>query len=655
MLSQKFNLPIFIFLSLILVGGTASLLSSLVYNHRIYPGVKVAGLDLGGKNQKEAFNILEKRINYFKNQGIKIFYGEREWALRAEDIDLDFHLEKTVAQAFKLGREKNFLSRFTSQTVLLIGETDLAVEYSIKEDKLLEYLVNNFSFLEEAPVSSKLVLKNDRFYIIPEKEGREVNFNKLVADIKECLNTLQEKEIKVELKKKNPPLSRLGILGAYQEAQEMIKKPLKLKYEKKYWVIAPKKIISWIEFRLSDHYLPTSSPAPLKLLEGLLTLGDFTQADLVIEKTSSKILETDIKNEEIVSFLKSIASEIEQGPENARFKIEDGRVTLFKLGQEGKKINIEESAKLIKNTLKAATGTSEKEIEIKVETIVPDVSQQNINDLGIKTLIGSGESDFTGSPQNRKHNIRVGAGKLNGILIKPDEEFSVIQALGEVSEQTGFKPELVIKPDRTIPEFGGGLCQVSTTIFRSALYSGLPITERKPHKYVVSYYKPIGMDATIYIPHPDVRFKNDTPGHILIQTRIAGNKLYFDFYGTDDGRKVKIEGPYYTSEWASPGSPEYIETNTLKKGEKKQIEKEHKGVSTVFHRIVMRDGQEILKDSFYSKYKPWNAVFLVGPGGVPPQEEKKKEIAPTKKEALKQEVTKKEIKTEEPKEKEEEE
>ncbi|MCK4919362.1 MAG: VanW family protein, partial [Candidatus Pacebacteria bacterium] len=155
----------------------------------------------------------------------------------------------------------------------------------------------------------------------------------------------------------------------------------------------------------------------------------------------------------------------------------------------------------------------------------------------------TGESNFAGSPSNRRHNITVGAAKFQGVLIGPDDTFSFNTALGNVGPKEGYLPELVIKKGETIPEYGGGLCQVSTTTFRGAVLAGLEITERKNHAYPVQYYAPQGTDATIYPPHPDLQFKNNTPAYILIQTKIIGNKLYFDFYGSDDGREIKTKGP----------------------------------------------------------------------------------------------------------------
>jgi vancomycin resistance protein YoaR len=129
-------------------------------------------------------------------------------------------------------------------------------------------------------------------------------------------------------------------------------------------------------------------------------------------------------------------------------------------------------------------------------------------------------------------------------MIKPGEEFSFNKFLGEVDGVNGFLPELVIKAEGIVPEFGGGLCQVSSTAFRAAMNGGLPITERRNHSFAVVYYAPQGTDATIYPGYTDLRFMNNLPSNLLVWTRIEGSKLYFEYYGTKDNRTVAFEGPY---------------------------------------------------------------------------------------------------------------
>lgn len=243
-------------------------------------------------------------------------------------------------------------------------------------------------------------------------------------------------------------------------------------------------------------------------------------------------------------FLDDIARKIDKDPINATLKAEDGKISVFSLSKNGLKLNKQKSLGTIAEYFENETQTRPSQIIVLAyEEVLPEVSTESIENLGITSLIGEGRSNFRGSPKNRIFNIKVATNRFNGVLIKPGEEFSFVKILGEVDGEHGYLPELVIKKDKTEPEFGGGICQVSTTAFRAAIYSGLEITARKNHAYPVQYYNPQGMDATVYVPRPDLRFLNDTPGHILIQTKIEGTELIFQFYGAHDGRTAKVIGP----------------------------------------------------------------------------------------------------------------
>ncbi|OGN02620.1 MAG: hypothetical protein A2655_02760 [Candidatus Yanofskybacteria bacterium RIFCSPHIGHO2_01_FULL_43_42] len=247
-----------------------------------------------------------------------------------------------------------------------------------------------------------------------------------------------------------------------------------------------------------------------------------------------------ISPERVGVYLASIAPLVNIQPVNAKFILVNGKAEEFIPAKNGQNLNLDASKKLIID----AITNGYKDVNLPVEIIEPAITLDKVNELGIITLIGRGESDFKGSPPSRIHNIKIGSAKYNGTILKPGEEFSFNSILGEVDENNGYQPELTIKNGKLVYEYGGGLCQVSTTLFRSAIMAGLPILERKPHSFPVRYYDPQGYDATIYPGVVDLRFKNDTPNHILIQSRIEGSKLIFDIYGSGDGRKVALNGPF---------------------------------------------------------------------------------------------------------------
>ncbi|MBP9727746.1 MAG: VanW family protein [Candidatus Moranbacteria bacterium] len=292
--------------------------------------------------------------------------------------------------------------------------------------------------------------------------------------------------------------------------------------------------------------------------------------------------ERTIEEDRVRAYVSLLASRVNQEPENALFGVgENDSIIVAQEEKVGRRLNENESVAIILRTLleENRSGLSVP-ITLPTEISQPKIVSADRERLGLKELIGQGTSNFAGSPKNRIFNIKRALEQYENVLIAPGEEFSFVDYLGEVDGEHGYLPELVIKYNKTEPEFGGGICQVSSTVFRAAIYSGLKITERRNHAYAVSYYKPIGMDATIYIPKPDLKFTNNTPGYILMQSHIEGYNLTFRFFGTKDGRTVTIDGPHVL-ERGGDGS-----------------------MKTVFSQEVSNvEGQNYIRDSFWSNYK----------------------------------------------------
>lgn len=292
---------------------------------------------------------------------------------------------------------------------------------------------------------------------------------------------------------------------------------------------------------------------------------------------------------------------------------EDGNYVFEGSARFGKTLN---AAQLYDLVLAELAKEERETILLPLDLEAPTINAtEELAAMGVTDLVGYGYSNFSGSPYNRIHNIGVGMDIFNGTLLAPGEEFSFTTLMGPIDAAHGWKPELVIKGDETKPEYGGGLCQVSSTMFRAALYSGLPITDRKNHSYAVSYYaypSGYGLDATIYDPAPDFRFTNDTDSHLLIQGYTEGYTAYFVFYGNYDGRRVKMEGPvnygYY-----SISEPQTTYTDELAPGVRVLDEYAHTGFKTDWWRtIYYADGTESDRENFHSNYEARPTKYLEG-------------------------------------------
>jgi vancomycin resistance protein YoaR len=321
----------------------------------------------------------------------------------------------------------------------------------------------------------------------------------------------------------------------------------------------------------------------------------------------------------LLSALYPIIQKIQVDPVNAVFAFQNGRVTTFKQSQEGQTVNLP----LLKSVLDSkfirvlkAQKPQAFTIQIPIMVLKPNITTEKVNNLGIKELLSTGTSLFQHSIPNRIYNIKLAAERLNGILVKPGETFSFNKVLGDVSAFTGYQQAYIIKDGKTILGDGGGVCQVSTTLFRALLNAGLPIVERYAHAYRVSYYEqdsPPGLDATVYSPTVDLKFKNDTNNHILIQTSIDPNiqELKFSLYGTKDGREVALSKPIITNQ-IQPPEDSYQDDPTLPKGTVKQIDFSAWGARVTFTREVIRNNKIIISETYRSNYRPWQAIYLRG-------------------------------------------
>lgn len=314
------------------------------------------------------------------------------------------------------------------------------------------------------------------------------------------------------------------------------------------------------------------------------------------------------------NLLNNLAQKVDLPAQEALFQFANNRVTAFKPSINGQALNKKQAEE---DFIKLISPPQSGIIVLSTVIVEPKVKTQDANNLGIKELVGSGKSNFGGSIANRIYNLTLAASRLNGLLIAPKETFSFNQTVGEISDKTGYKPAYVIKEKRTVLDDGGGVCQVSTTLFRAALNTGLPIIERQGHAYRVAYYEQggfsPGLDATVYAPTVDLKIKNDMANYLLMQTKTdtQNSRLTIDFYGTLDGRTTTVSNIKIRDQ-VKPPDDFFQDDPNLPKGQIKQIDWAAWGVKTSFDYKVTR-GEEILQDrTFTTNFQPWQAIYLRG-------------------------------------------
>lgn len=285
-------------------------------------------------------------------------------------------------------------------------------------------------------------------------------------------------------------------------------------------------------------------------------------------------------------------------------------------GLPGQRVDTALAASLTKQAVEQNVALVILPVETFPATVL--VQEPDLQALGIREVVMVGESVFARSPVNRRHNIGVGLSKFSGHLIPQGAVFSFVEVLGPVNASTGYRKELVIQGEETLPDYGGGLCQVSTTAYRGPWEYGLPIVQRKNHSYAVSYYSPQGTDATIYPPNVDMKFKNDTPGALLIQSFFdEQDHAYFIYYGTKDGRQTEVFGPYVTDRVGAPKEERISYTTEIPVGAKRKAGERHDGMKVMWYRSVATSGTGTVFERFFSAYQARPLYWQVG---VTPEE-----------------------------------
>lgn len=598
------------------------------YKNKIYPGVSVGRIDLSGATKSEVKKILNNKINLFNQNGVTFHYGDEKTVLfpviSSFESDLayqiiNFDIDKTVDKAYSIGRNDKFFKNLINKINALIERKSIELVIEINSEEIEKILKEKLSLLESPAQNARLSYikqalpgQNEDYQFIVEEEinGKTINYKNGIIILRSNLVLLNFDSIELTSEEGFPQIYKKDCLNIENKAKAVLDLvPIVLKYNKLESVVEKNTAVDWLILKIN----PDSE-------------------NKQINNSEEKII-VSLNTEEVEKYLQSeLAPKINKTPREAKFEIKDGRVAIFQASSDGVELDVKKNSAKIETEL---INNKNNIIELDAIILSSANSMEKVNDLGIREIIGTGQSNFSGSPANRRHNIKTGANALNGILIKPDEEFSLLKALGDIDGSTGYLQELVIKDNKTIPEFGGGLCQIGTTVFRTTLASGLPVTMRRNHSYRVSYYEPAGTDATIYSPWPDYKFINDTGSYILIQSRFDGDTIFFDFWGKKDGRTVEKTDPTIYN-IVKPGATKLIETLDLKPGEKKCTERAHNGADAFFNYKVTYANGEVKENKFSSHYVPWREVCLIGVEKL--SEAVEKDVIDNNKEIIKNEI-----------------
>ncbi len=542
------------------------------YQNKILPNTFISGLNVSGLTKEQAKEKIKILIPTNKN--IILSSNQKDYIYNSNYFKFDYDLDETVSRAYELGRGPLLIENQKRKFLSIFQPVEYIFKYSF-DKSLIDLEISRI--VGEERISGKdasFKIVNGKIQIDEEKEGLSVDFDRLKLVLEKELPKTSDSKIQIPYYNRIPEITKQDLLSIQSDVSSKFYRDLKLTFFEK------------------EKYLPKTQ------IFGLLK----------VRKNKDGIY-YDLNEDITKKLTDNVKGFVDRKPRAVVTKFDEEKVYDFEINKEGSVLDEMRFRKDLRDVL------FNNKNELKVATF--NVGENLPKDgYGINHLIAVGKSKYAGSINARVFNLDLAAQKISGTLVAPGEEFSFLQTVGPISQSEGFQTAYIISEGKTVLGEGGGVCQTSTTLFRAILNSGLPITSRYPHAYRVSYYEQdvkVGLDASVYYPSLDFKFKNDTQKHLLIQASVDKKNYEMSFYifGTKDGRKVEISEPQLTGYIPAPAAV-YVDDPTMKEGEVKQIDFSANGITSTFTRKVLKGEETLINETYKSTYSPWKAVYLKG-------------------------------------------
>ena len=591
------GLALFLFSTGLLTGGY-----ELLFAGRIFPGISMAGVDLSSLTPAQATTALQERLSFPTTGKIVFRDGNRVWVATPTQLGMVFDATTNIQRAYQVGRQSNWIINLAGQ--VNAWETGMSIDpiVVIDEQTARRYLVNIESQIDQPMVETDLHLEGAQVVYTAGHAGRLLNVDATLAGLLTQLSSFQDGDVPLVIDATSPQVLDASAQAA--SLRQILSAPLTLT------VPDPQ----------------TGDPGPWLIdqatLAGILTVQP-------VQTGAGPQYQVVANGQALVQWLGQIAPSLERPSKNARFYFDDAsrQLVLVDAAVTGRELDVTASQDAILQKLLQG----EHSIPLVLAETQPAVpSNASAASLGITTLVSSYTSYFRGSSQARLQNIKAAASRFHGLLIPPNATFSMGDAIGDISLNNGYAEALIIFNGQTITGVGGGVCQVSTTLFRAAFYGGYPIVERHEHAYRVYYYEQTargtnpdlaGLDATVYFPLVDLKFTNDRPYWLLMETYFHADtmSLEWKFYSTDDGRTVVVQ-PSEVRNVVSVPDPVFEENPSLGAGEISQMDWWYEdGADITITRVVSLGGQVLDTYSAQTHYDPHPYTCQYGPGTVDPE------------------------------------
>ena len=564
------------------------------HENAIFPGVSVNGTDLSGLTVGQAVVKLNANLTYPKQGQIFFSDGESQWAFNPGQLGYTFEPIGAADQAYQVGRGQGVLANLSMQFLAMKSGVD--IDPSVVYDQRVTYamLQEIARQIDKPMMEAAITLDGTDVKVSQGQVGRKVDIPATLKKLEPLFLTQTSGTVPLVIEETAPVIMDVQATADLAKSilsQDFTIQPADPNFGAGPWVIKARDLASLLQLERNTD-------------------------------TGTSGYRLSLNRQSLLNYLGSIAPSLLVEPVNARMYFNDERreIEVIQNAVVGKSLNLEQSVDQIIQQLQAG----QHEATLVMQDLQPEVRDDSTAaSLGITELIHEESSYFYGSSPDRLQNIRTAAASFYGVMVAPGEVFSMAKYLTDISLENGYAEAIIIVGDQSVRGVGGGVCQVSTTLFRTAFFAGFPIVERYPHAYRVSYYEQdengwvntnyAGLDATVYVPVVDFKFRNDTPYWILMETYATDYSLTWKFYSTSDGRSVDWTTTGITNV-TQPPEPIYREDPTLPTGTIKQVDWAVNGASVSVQRTVYKDGAVYFTDTINTTYVPWPDGYNYGPG-----------------------------------------
>lgn len=563
----------------------------LIFINRALPGVRSGDGALGGKTAQQMQVVLADAYTYPQTGLLALRDGASVWTATPADLGVSLDTQAMAEQALAVGRRGPLALRLQEQVDAWMSGVDVAPVVVFDQSRGAATLVSIAASINKAQLDATIGVDGLEVNVQPGQIGRTLDIDASLMVIQPSISLLHDADLPLVVRE-TPPL----VLDASEQAaiaRRILSQPLTLTTDGAGpWTFDPPALASMLRFNL-------------------------------VQDSQGGRYQIGVEPQTMAAFLEPLAPDLQRSPENARFVFNDDtrQLDLLQDAVIGRTLDVPGTIEAIN----AGLASGSHSLDLVFQTEQPAVpSTATAADLGITELVVDARTYITGSSPERVQNIRLASAAFHGLLVAPGASLSMADVLGDISLDKGYAEALIIMGNRTIKGVGGGVCQVSTTLFRAVFFGGYQIDERYPHAYRVGYYEQgpnspgPGLDATVFAPLVDFKFTNDSDHWLLMETYLYSNSLEWKFYSAKDGRVVSWESTGAQNVVDAP-EPLYKENPDLHEGKIKQVDYQADGADVTFTRTVLRDGQVLHNDLIRTHYLPWRAIYEYGPGTELPE------------------------------------